>query len=94
MIEQKKSMPQLDHIEEQQPVRERGIWAAVMMQAVADIRLAPEKSKRTGKLYDRPEKRSAIDWMMDNRRDIFNSFVNLCELLGLDPDRVRAAVLK
>ena len=56
---------------------------AVLADAVEVLRRGARLGRMT-KLY-----RETIDWIEDDDRTSVVSFVNVCEILGLDPDRVR-----
>ncbi|HEX9446046.1 MAG TPA: hypothetical protein VGA73_18145 [Candidatus Binatia bacterium] len=58
---------------------EAGLWLAILEQALADYRFGTVL-----------ERRSAKNWFA--RKD--ECFEFICELMGVDPDRVRKAVLK
>lgn len=60
-------------------IPERGLWAAVMHQAVTDI-----------EVYGTPhERRSAIAWVQSDRAAV-GSFLWCCSLFNIYPDRVRS----
>ena len=61
---------------------ERVLWAAVMERAVYDL-----KSK------DKLQRGSASEWFQNRRRTDVGSFIWVCEVLDIDPDRYRKLAL-
>jgi hypothetical protein len=63
---------------------------AVLEQAIGDIRLyRGARRSRERRLY-----RDAHAWIDSNDRSHTFSFVNICEVLGLSPGALRAALLR
>lgn len=60
----------------------RKLWAAVMVQALKDIRA------------DGKEAPEAMAWVLDTKRTDCPSFIWVAELLGLDPEAARMEALK
>jgi len=76
----------------------RAIWAAVVMQAITDLRglktLPGGKNQAPDqKVTNLAGVRSAYYWIF-NGPPAINSFDSACLLLDLDPDRIRSELLK
>lgn len=66
----------------------RSLWAAVLMQAVTD-HVYPSSSTKNH------ERVSARLWLFDDHHaDALNSFENVCGYLDLDPERIRAQIVR
>jgi hypothetical protein len=68
---------------------ERRLWAAVFRQACTDF-LDSRIGKRGVK---REDAKSAMEWIFVPSNDKF-SFENVCEMLGVDPGRVRRELMQ
>ena len=71
----------------------RDLWAAVLHQAIDDAVSDSTDMRATGTKATAAECLSARRWIASDRW-LFNSFVALCDMLELDPGRVRAEVKK
>lgn len=68
---------------------ERSLVLSVMWQAIIDLRKHRfAKRRQHQRLYI-----EAYKWVASNDQSWEYSFVNLCELINLDPDRLRAELL-
>ena len=56
------------------------LWLSVLLQAIDDL-------KRKG------ERDRALVWF-ESKNDEINSFIGICENLGIDPDMARGIILK
>lgn len=66
----------------------RSLWAAVLMQAVTD-HVYPSSSTKNH------ERISARLWLFDTHHaDANNSFESVCGYLDLDPERIRAQIVR
>ena len=68
---------------------ERALFIAVLWQAIEDLRT--DQSGRY--LRGRRVYRSAYQWVASDDRSWPGSFLNVCDLLGLSPGALRAALL-
>jgi len=68
---------------------ERSLWVAVLAQAVNDLTPKFDESN-TGHLER--VRQEAVNWFK-SPYDGFNSFLGICDLLGLNPDKTRRLVL-
>jgi hypothetical protein len=68
---------------------ERRLWAAVFRQACADF-LDSRLGKRA---ITREDAKSAMEWIFVPSNEKF-SFENVCEMLGIDPGRVRRELMQ
>ena len=62
---------------------EKRLASAILQDAVSIIRY-PLKSRES-----HLHRRQALDWLASNAADYLFDFVNICEILNLDPDYVR-----
>jgi hypothetical protein len=70
---------------------ERMLWAAVLLQAIAD--LDPKSATSDESPIGRARiKQSALFWIKSSD-DSFNSFIGICETIGICPDKMRQKVL-
>ena len=65
------------------------LWAAVLDQTVFDL---TAKRPRSDVNKWKEAKQDALDWI-ESDAEYFNSFVNVCRILELDPHRTRRNVL-
>lgn len=68
----------------------RWLWAAVLQRAVDDV-LARRAIRTDAGTYSRHQT-SAYRWIFVVNNDEINSFENVCEILDLDPLRVRKKI--
>ena len=68
---------------------ERSLWVAVLAQAVNDLTPKFDESN-TGHLER--VRQEAVNWFKSHY-DGFNSFLGICDLLRLNPDKIRRLVL-
>ena len=75
----------------QQTTSELGLWAAVMHLAISDAMPKTYSRKPSSQILEATEHacETAKKWIKSDRRDIFNSFLNLCDLLDINPKAVR-----
>ena len=62
---------------------ERRLWAAVMLQAIEDMTIVHPR------LYGH----SARQWIRRRGDARFNSFTNVCRIIGMDPDTARRRIM-
>ena len=75
----------------QQTTSELGLWAAVMHLAISDAMPKTYSRRPSSQILEAAEHAggTAKKWIKSDRRDIFNSFLNLCDLLDINPKAVR-----
>ncbi len=67
------------------------LWEAVLMTAIKDAITVRARKNSSGRTYVNNIQRSALKWIMtDNRMP--NGFLSVCEIVGVDPHRVRAKI--
>ena len=65
--------------------RHRNLWAEVMRVAIADAQMK-------GKNFSGMRK-DAINWIFDDGRALeMNSFVSICRMLDIPPERIRSRI--
>ena len=75
----------------QQTTSELGLWAAVMHLAISDAMPKTYSRRPSRQILEAAEHacETAKNWIKSDRRDIFNSFLSLCDLLDINPKAVR-----
>ena len=78
----------------QQTTSELGLWAAVMHLAISDAMPKTYSRRPSSQILEAAEHagETAKKWIKSDRRDIFNSFLNLCDLLDINPKAVRGLI--
>ena len=78
----------------QQTTSELGLWAAVMHLAISDAMPKTYSRRPSRKIFVAAEHAcgTAKKWIKSDQRDIFNSFLNLCDLLDINPKAVRGLI--
>jgi len=72
--------------------RERALWAAVLIQAIEDVNWTPKETiSQAIKQRHLHEKEKAKAYLKAKRAGI-GSFLWICELFDIDPDKVREAI--
>jgi hypothetical protein len=66
----------------------RELWKYVLYQAMWDL-IKPKGNRKERTLHQQ----SALYWFNDQGNDSINSFIGICETLGLDPDNTRKKIL-
>ena len=84
-----KSIHQTEHNHTQGNVPERNLWAAVLKMAIEDITTSRYDKRRR---MESDNYKAAMKWIMSDKDDLYNSFLNVCCLLDLNPDIVRRVV--
>jgi len=77
----------VDHWTTERLARERALRAAVLIDAVRCLVGA-------GGVRERRARQSALRWLLSRDTQAPFSFYNVCEALGLDPSRLRRALLE
>ena len=75
----------------QQTTSELCLWAAVMHLAISDAMPKTYSRRPSRQILEAAEHacETAKKWIKSDRRDIFNSFLSLCDLLDINPKAVR-----